>query len=102
MIIDMENRLRLQRVLERRIVEIEAGDGRNFLLVMLSLLYDLEEMERMERERPDRGAVPAGTSREEPEENRMLEEENRRLKALLDVFLSRVRFAPEVVSETMQ
>jgi hypothetical protein len=98
MIIDLENRTRLQRALEDRLAEIGEGEGKNFLLIMLSLIYDLEEAE-FRRQARQRHRQPEGGSSPATEDPRIMEE-NRRLKALLDVLLARVRFSAPGASET--
>ena len=117
MIINAESRARLQRVLEEHLAAGGEGESRNFLLIMLSLIYDLKEMEsRPQKARTPSAACPAGQIRLLPEENlhprtgnlprspageaHLIMEENRRLKALLDTLLSRVRFSAPQASET--
>jgi hypothetical protein len=121
MIIDTKNRTKLQRVLEEHLAAAGEGEGKKFLLIMLSLIYDLEEMENRRRPLPP-ARDPSGfpdANRLLPEENprqrpqpsaqnpsglqdadRLLLEENRRLKALLDTMLSRIRFSAREFSET--
>jgi hypothetical protein len=96
MIIDMENRTRLQRVLEEHLTATREGESRKLLLIMLSLIYDLEEMESRRRQQglADSSGLPDTAA------HHNILEENRRLKALLDTLLSRVRFAPSEASET--
>ncbi|MDR2075571.1 MAG: hypothetical protein LBP61_01360 [Desulfovibrio sp.] len=95
MIIAPQDRVRLQRVLEEHLSLGEEGESRNFLLIMLSLIYDLEEMENRRR----RFLPEDSPDLAEPEAH-FLQEENRRLKALLDTLLSRVRFAATGIPET--
>ena len=95
MIIAQQDRIKLQRVLEDHLRAHEEGESRKFLLIMLSLLYDLDEMENRRGETlPEDPPDPA-----EPE-SLLLQEENRRLKALLDALLSRIRFAAPGTTET--
>jgi hypothetical protein len=95
MIINIENRTRLQRVLEEHLSSTREGESRKLLLIMLSLIYDLEEMENrgLPQNQADSPCFP------EPRTLHILEE-NRRLKALLDTLLSRVRFSPRESPET--